>query len=249
MKENRYIKLFLAFILLLPGFFLAGCEGPDGSNTQFDKKKHISKSGGYVYFTLADTDFKIPKKYFKGGARDTIRLTSAKLWALLPDFEGYDSDKNHYEFVDEIGWGRKIWISLRHRSEIQFVLKIIEGKEKTRGTLFNRVGRYDEMRYGLEYYKCPDSIICSEFYLNRPGGETRMYIRCPGKKRLPPSPSCEAIWDYSNGVSVEMVFGMHHLPQWRSILQKTQDLLRAGNQNLKSLPNPGKQNNSEAGDR
>ena len=93
--SNTVVWMTILVIVLLG---LSGC-----SDSEDVKKKHnIIKRDGYVYFTLGDRDFVIPEGNFKGGTETGGgELVRATLRGLLPDFEGYDKEKNHDEFAEE----------------------------------------------------------------------------------------------------------------------------------------------------
>jgi len=99
------LLLFAAF--LLP----AGCgrSGTEDTAHKPSRKEHFIEQGEFVRFTLSGTDFKIPRAYAAGGAEQYGLLTSAKLHALLPDFVGYEPERNgkafRYEFSRRPGWG------------------------------------------------------------------------------------------------------------------------------------------------
>ena len=209
--------LFVTLTLLI----LTGCSD---TQTQKPKQSHFTESGDYIQFKLGKEAFKIRKEYFQGGGKNHIGLLHyAKFRALLPNFEAYDKSKNHFEFVDRLGWGRKLYFRMHLReADRNSVAAIIENnKGKKGGFRFSgRLGKPDEIKHGLEVYytdyKSPDD------YLYRTDGEITVYIRCGSKIMNVPSPSCNMIWDPYDSVYADAIFSKDYLPQWQEILSTIQ---------------------------
>jgi len=209
-------KPLLASILIF--FSLTGCsqETPDRQN--------VVASNGRVAFQLGGTRFDIPRKYFNGAAETAGGIAeTAQLWALLPDFEGYEKAVNHQDFV-ELGLGRRIRIMLIVRGRRMTVPQVVERSvTRTYSVLGRHQGRYDEMRFGLECYQSSlqarDSV-----YLYREAGSPILLLDCAEDPRLS-SPGCTGVWDYNDQVAVQFTFSTRYLPQWRHILSKLKALL------------------------
>jgi hypothetical protein len=165
-------------------------------------------------------EFNVHKNYFKGGGESQWgALYYVNFWALLPNFEAYDKKKNHYEFVERLGWGRKLYfrMHLRNVSRNSVTAIIDHNKGESGGFRFSgRLGEPDEQKYGLEIYytnkKSPDD------YLYRSNGKTTVYISCGSKVMNVPSPHCKMMWDESDKVYADATFSKDYLPQWREIL-------------------------------
>jgi len=228
-------RWFLSLLLLTLLAVTAGCGRSDAEDATKEpsRKKHIVQRGEFVYFTLAGSDFKIPKKYSAGGAEQFGRLTDAKLRALLPEFEGYEPEKNaeqfRYEFSQRGGWGRSFYANLTERGRyMAFPFGWArQENESIYGPMYGRDGVYDEMRYGLEYYSNTKSTDegRNEYFIYRPNGIPLVSITC---RPYNPSPGCELKWAYNERLNGEMDFGMEYLPQWHEIWSKTNSLFENG---------------------
>jgi len=223
------IKRLVLFALLVLVIVVVG--GSDEGNLQNNKSKqnhNIVKQDGRVRFTLGDREFNVPAGNFKGGTETGGgRLIRATLWGLLPDFEGYDKTKNHAEFVGVPGWGRRVQIELYRRGDRITVASMVSRSDQVDrgGALGGRLGKYDEIRYGLEYYRSDN--WGTDIYLYIEDSEPKMFIRCPSEIALKgtPSPSCSYYWDISAETSYEMRYSMDYLPQWREIWNNVQQLV------------------------
>ncbi|MEW8693561.1 MAG: hypothetical protein AB2535_21215 [Candidatus Thiodiazotropha endolucinida] len=218
------IRRYLVLMLLIVPLLLAACGE---SHAKKPKKKNFIQHGDYIHFELGGEKLKVRKAYFRGGGENQWGvLKYADFWALLPDFETYDKTKNRYEFVDRLGWGRRLYISLHARKASRVSLsEIIElNTGKNGGKRFSgKLGRPDEIKYGLEVYhatyKAPDD------YLYRPEGKTVMYMKCGSKKMDVPRPHCKMMWDHSDKVYADAVFSKDYLPQWREILADIEQVI------------------------
>jgi hypothetical protein len=212
----------VAFVLLL--FAIHG--GCSDNAPQKYKKSNFKESGNYIQFKLGKEEFKIHKAYFQGGGESQFGvLYYAKFWALLPNFETYDKSKNRYEFVERLGWGRKLYFQMHLREKDRnAVAAIIERNKSKRGgfPFSGRLGSPDEMLYGLEVYRAinygPDD------YLYRPDGDTTIYITCGSEIMNVPSPHCEMKWDPSESVYADATFSKDYLPEWKTILSNIQQI-------------------------
>lgn len=228
-------NLWTMFAIVALTALLVACT--DNNNTQNkethspNKKHNVIKQDGNVTFTLGDRQFVIPEGNFKDGTETGgAELVRATLWGLLPDFEGYDKAKNNDEFVKHLqgrGWGRYVQMELYRRTErisIPAMVTRWTGSESL-SAISDRVGQYDELRYGLEYYRSKNRS--DDIYLYMVGGQPAMFIRCPSENVLKtrPAPSCTYFWDISAGTSYEMWYSMDYLPQWREIWINAKRLL------------------------
>jgi hypothetical protein len=147
---------------------------------------------------------------------------------LLPDFEVYDKSKNHKAFVEELGWGDKLFFRL-HSSGVgrNSVPRIIETNKSERGgfRFSGRLGKPDKKMYGLDVYyannKAPDD------YLYQVKGETVVYITCGSKRMNVPHPHCDLKWDYSKTIYADAVFSKKYLPQWQRILDQINNQIKS----------------------
>ena len=164
----------------------------------------------------------------QGGSRTKSNiLETASLWALLPNFEGYDENVNHHDFVEVYHQGRRIKIMLITRGRRMTVPQIVI-KNNARNKLSVLGGRHqggncDEIRYGLEYYHS-DFNHQDSVYLYREKNNPKVYIRCPEDPRIP-YPGCQLLWDYNDEVAIQASFSVKYLPQWREIWLNIQQLL------------------------
>ncbi|MBB3061289.1 hypothetical protein [Microbulbifer rhizosphaerae] len=210
----------IALSTLLCVFIVAGCgdSAERAGNTANDRWE----------FEINNTNFSIPNKYSKGGGRtgDGI-LETANLWALLPDFEGYDKGMNHHDFYEVYHRGKRIQIMLitryRRMTVPQYVAKKDAWEENSVLGGRHQGGKYDEMRYGLEYYHSDFNVIPS-VYLYREDGIPKIFFGC-NKTSQVPYPGCQGLWDYNEEVAVEFDFSVEYLPQWREIVANIKKLL------------------------
>ncbi len=236
--SGRLLKMNKLFSLLaIVAIATMVCACSDNGNTEHKTSSgaqinhNIVKQGGQIVFTLGDREFRIPEANFKGGAETGGgELIRATLWGLLPDFEGYDKPKNHAEFFKHRngkGWGNYVEIELYRRLERISIPVMVERRARPErlSAISGRVGRYDEMRYGLEYYRSKNSS--DDIYLYREDGQLVMFIQCPSENVLKtrPYPRCTYYWDISMGTSYEMSYGIDYLPQWREIWGNAKRLL------------------------
>jgi hypothetical protein len=149
---------------------------------------------------------------------------------LLPDFEGYDKDKNRDEFIGPDlgkGWGRYVEMALYRRADrISIPVMVTRwSRPESLSAISGRVGKYDELRYGLEYYRSKNRS--DDIYLYREDGQLVMFVTCPseGVLKTMPSPACYYYYDISSGTSYEMLYSMDYLPQWREIRSNAKRLL------------------------
>ncbi|MEJ2622404.1 MAG: hypothetical protein P8163_19785 [Candidatus Thiodiazotropha sp.] len=174
-------------------------------------------------------------------------ISHTQFWALLPDFEAYDKEKNQDLFVKQLGYGRRIWFD-KEKNQDLFVKQLGYGRRiwfkihpsndgrnsladifehaKTSGfrNYSNRVGKYDEMKYGLEVYY--SHKYGNDDYLYRPDGDKlEVYLSCSSAEMKVPSPGCEMLWDYTDKVYVETDFSMEYLPIWQDILANIEKIL------------------------
>ncbi len=218
--DTRHVVLhgmLMALLLLV----LLGC-----SDTQAKKPKqnNFATSGDFVGFKLGKEAFRIHKSYFKGGGENQFgMLYYANFWALLPDFEAYDKTKNRYEFVERLGWGRKLLFRM-HLREVSrnSVAAIVENHKDRNGhkRFSGRLGDPDEIQYGLEVYRA--TKYSPDEYLYRVEGETKVYISCSSAIMNTPSPSCQMMWDPAASVYADATFSKDYLPQWQEILSNIQ---------------------------
>jgi hypothetical protein len=184
------------------------------------KNKHYFKEGDFVSFHMGDRDFRIYKGYFRGGSQTHLGVIShTQFWALLPDFEAYDKEKNQDLFVKQLGYGRRIWFQIAPSYEARASLDRLFELGKTSGfrNYSNRVGKYDEMKYGLEIYRSNNKT--DDDYLYRPDGDgLEVYLSCSSPQEKLPSPGCLMQWDYADKVYAEADFSMEYLPIWQDIL-------------------------------
>jgi hypothetical protein len=190
------------------------------------KNKHYFKEGDFVRFHMVDRDFQIYKGYFRGGSQTHLGVIShTQFWALLPNFEAYDKEKNHDLFVKQLGYGRRIWFQIAPSYEARASLDRLFELGKTNGlwNYSNRVGQYDEMKYGLEIYRSNNKT--DDDYLYRPEGGLEVYLSCRSPQAKLPSPGCLMQWDYADKVYAEADFSMEYLPIWQDIRADIEKIL------------------------
>ncbi|MCU7920627.1 MAG: hypothetical protein KZQ95_20070 [Candidatus Thiodiazotropha sp. (ex Epidulcina cf. delphinae)] len=223
--QNRLHHCLFWLLLFSFALFSVGCSD---SQAKKSKKKNFVQQGDYIRFELGGEKFKIQKGYFKGsGNTPWGTLTNMKFWALLPDFKVYDKLTNHSDFFDVKGWGSKLQFQLRlKRIPHVSVPKIVEANKKAGGGMqfSGRLGSPDEMKYDLEAYYA--TKYAPDDYLYRPNGESRIYISCRSKVMKVPYPGCDMLWDYSDAIYLEASFNRKYLPQWQTILEKIQKLIK-----------------------
>ncbi len=209
-----------------------GCEK---SNSAPPVKKNVIEKDGRVQFRLRQTRFDIPKKYFKGVAETGAGIAeTANLWALLLNFEGFDKDINHHDFYEVHHKGRRIQIRLLVRSRVMTVPQIVAKQEaREKYSVLggrHRGGKYDEIHYGLEYYRTyqllgPTKLPGpSSVYLHRENDTPVLLFRCDEDQQVS-YPGCSVRWDYNEDVAVRFDFSKKYLPQWRAIWANVRRLL------------------------
>ena len=192
--------------------------------------------------TQLGEDFTVYKSYLRGGSQSRWGiLENVRFVVLLPNFEAYDKEKNHYEFVERLGHGRRLEFMIERRGSGRvslhelFDTKIRNGFE----SYSNRLGHYDELRYGLEFYRTESSSF--DQYLYRPNNEIKVIIGCSSVAANHPSPGCKMYWDHSEFVYADAMFSMDYLPQWRDILDNMERILSGQKLNIQGVVN-GTQN-------
>ena len=218
--------LKLRILLSLLAVFALSLSTPSWGGSRI-KNKHYFEEGDFIRFHMMDKDFKIYKGYFRGGSQTHLGVIShTQFWALLPDFEAYDKEKNHDLFVKQLGYGRRIWFMIDPRNDGRNSLADIFEHGKTSGfrNYSNRVGRYDEKKYGLEIYY--SGKYGDDDYLYRPDGDKlKVYLSCNSAEMKLPSPGCLMQWDYTDKVYAEADFSIKYLPIWRDILANIEKIL------------------------
>lgn len=203
---------------------------------------NATERDGRVQFRLMNTHFDIPRQYFKGVAESGGgHAESASLWALLPNFEGYDKAVNHHDFYEVRHSGRRIQLMLVPRGRRMTVAQIV-AKDNARDSGItvlggrHQGGKYDEIRYGLEYYHS-DFNAKDSVYLFRQNDTPVLMFRCsePPPLPFPVYPVCRGYWDYNADIAVNFDFGINYLPEWQSILAHIQ-LLLDGKLDVKPVP-------------
>jgi len=226
-------KWLIPVVLVALAAVVTGCSDggvQEKSDAKSKQNHNIIKQDGRVHFTLGDREFNIPEGNFKGGTETGGgTLVRATLWGLLPDFDGYDKEKNHAEFIGpRQKRGRDARIELYRRADRITVPELISRSDQIKnGAAFSgRLGDYDELRYGLEYYRSNNRG--NDIYLYIEDGEPEIYISCPSESVLEtmPFPSCTYYWDITPGTSYQMRYSMDYLSQWREVWGKAQRLVR-----------------------
>ena len=108
-----------------------------------------------VQLSLGKTRLYIPSKYLKGrkvGKNHLGQAVHIGLWALLPNFDWYEPSRNHFEFVEQLGQGRRIQISLDDRDGVSPITDFFEEGRSYNQYSYFVDGSYDELKYGLEFY-------------------------------------------------------------------------------------------------
>jgi hypothetical protein len=221
---NRSCVQSLLLILIFAWFVTLSDESQAGRI----KRKHFFEHGDEIHFKMGGQEFRIKKGYFRGGSQTHWGAISyTRFWALLPDFEIYDKKKNYDEFVTQLGHGRRIRFMIHPSHEGRNSLSRIFESGKTNGfhRFSNRVGQYDEMKYGLEVYR--SKTKWDDQYLYRPEGDKlEVLIGCSSIKVNFPSPGCKMEWDYTDKVYAEATFSMDYLPIWQEIVNNIELILQ-----------------------
>jgi hypothetical protein len=216
-------------ILILFFSWLAFCVGE--SHAGRIKNKHFFEHGDKIHFKMGGQEFRIKKGYFRGGSQTHWgAISHAGFWALLPNFETYDKERNYDEFVKQLGYGRRIWFMIHPSHDGRASLSKLFELGKTSGfrNYSHRIDHFDEKKFGLEIYRSGNKS--DDDYLYRPsGGELEVYLSCRSSKANLPSPGCRMLWDYTDKVNAEAEFSMKYLPQWRDILEKIEIILEGQN--------------------
>ncbi|MCU7816973.1 MAG: hypothetical protein KZQ81_17690 [Candidatus Thiodiazotropha sp. (ex Rostrolucina anterorostrata)] len=222
-QRNTFRTFWVLMFLVISLLFTACSE----SRAKKPKKKNFIEQGDQIHFKLGGEDFKVDKAYFRGGSETQWgALHYAKFWALLPDFEVYDKSKNHHEFVEELGWGRKVFFRLHLREVSRNSVPVIIDQHKSKKghkRFSGRLGKPDEVKYGLEVYYTNKKSF--DDYLYRPEGKAVVYMTCGSKIVNLPSPSCKMHWDHSTTVYADAVFSKEYLPEWHEILNSIMQIV------------------------
>lgn len=237
MRKTLSRLVSIALLVLVAMFALGGQFGSLTSGKARDRQLSVhnaTERDGRVQFRLMNTHFDIPRQYFKGVAVSGGGYAqSASLWALLPNFEGYDKAVNHHDFYEVHHKGRRIQIMLVPRGRRMTVPQMVvrDNARESGTTVFggrHQGGKYDEIRYGLEYYHSDFNSRDSE-YLYRINGIPILEFECDDRPPPPPPvkkyPGCKGYWDYNAEVAVNFDFSIEYLPEWRSIFTHIQQLL------------------------
>jgi hypothetical protein len=237
--------LKLATQLLLVFLLLTGCSDGKPKRLRHD---HFTHDGDKVHFRLGSTqlgeDFTVYKSYLRGSSQSRWGiLENVRFVVLLPNFEAYDKEKNHYEFVERLGHGRRLEFMIERRGSGRVSLQELFEDDIRHGwsSYADRVGSYDEMKYGLEFYRSKTSW--DDQYLYRPEGKIKVIIACTSgvSNPYPPHPSCDMYWDHSEYAYAEATFSLDYLPQWREILANMEKVLSGQKLNIQGVVN-GTQN-------
>lgn len=237
--------LKLATQLLLVLLLLTGCSDEKPKRLRHG---HFTHDGDKVHFRLGSTqlgeDFTVYKSYLRGGSQSRWGiLENVRFVVLLPNFEAYDKEKNHYEFVERLGFGRRLEFQILRRGAGRASLqKVFETKIKNDfGTYYNRIGEYDETKYGLEVYR--SMTHWDDQYIYRPDGKIEVIIGCTSNIYKPnvPHPFCTMYWDHSEHAYADATFSLDYLPQWREILANMEKVLSGQKLNIQGVVN-GTQN-------
>ncbi|OMH37546.1 hypothetical protein [Motiliproteus sp. MSK22-1] len=179
-----------------------------------------------VQLSLGKTRLYIPSKYLKGrkvGKNHLGQAVHIGLWALLPDFDWYEPSRNHFEFVEQLGQGRRIQISLDAREGGLPLNKFFKEHPSYQKYTYFLDGQYDELKYGLEFYN--NHHPRSEWYwLRDKRGEPILRGTCR-KDEVSVSPGCELMWELSSDVRVRVDFNKGYLPEWKLIYSQVNRLL------------------------
>jgi hypothetical protein len=232
-----------ATVLLLMCLLVMGCSD---DKTKRLRQDHFTHDGEKVHFRLGSTklgeDFTVYKSYLRGSSQSRWGiLNDVRFVALLPNFETYDKEKNHYEFVERLGHGRRLEFHILRRGSGRVSLpEVFKGKVKNDfGRYYKSIGKYNELKYGLEVYR---SIThWDDQYLYRPNGEIKVIIGCSSAVANHPSPGCKMYWDHSEFVYADATFSLDYLPQWREILSNMEKVLSGQKLNIQGAVN-GTQN-------
>lgn len=223
-QRPRAMQTFLVLMLLMASLLIVACSE---SHAKKPKKKNFIQQGDEVHFTLSGESVSIPSAYFKGGSHNIHGLLHhVKLWALLPDFESYDKSENHDEFFEQVGFGRKIYITLSSRSlrpaKVHDIIAIkASGQHRP---ISGRIGKFDESTNDLEVYY--SNTFADDDYLYRLSNETLVYIHCSSKKQKVPHPSCKMLWDISEGIAADAIFSLRYLSEWKTIINRANSLIQ-----------------------
>jgi hypothetical protein len=223
------LRRSLLVILTVQILFTACSE----RNENKPEKRNLIKKGDEFHFVLSGESVSVPAVYLKGGSEDHLGvLHYVKLWALLPDFEAYEKSKNHYDFHPKKGFGRVVNVKLISRAQRQATLNEIirSNAEILKYTpLSGRLGQFDELKYDLEVYR--SNTYGNDEYLYRKDNNTISFIRCSSKKQNVPYPSCNMIWDLTQGISIEAVFSMDYLSEWKAMVNYVNRLVKRADKN------------------
>lgn len=239
MRKTLSRLVSIALLVLVAMFALGGQFGSLTSGKAQDRQPSVhnaTERDGRVQFRLMNTHFDIPRQYFKGVAVSGGGYAqSASLWALLPNFEGYDKAVNHHDFYEVHHKGRRIQIMLVPRGRRMTVPQIVEKSSKSPVRVLGKhQGKYDEIRYGMEYYRTEDGAVQASLYIYRRSGIPEILFRCAESFQVP-YPGCQGRWDYNAEVAVNFDFSIEYLSEWQSILAHIQQLLD-GNLNVIPVP-------------
>ena len=159
-----------------------------------------------IVFVMDDTEFRVRRKYMIsiGRRKTNDEISNAKLWALLPDFEAYDKDKNFVEFHETLGHGRRLRILLRPGKG--------GGAENVRDSAKRNGGLTNSDFHGLEEYT--NAMTGEKLYFSNSEHLASFYYSCGVDV---PSPGCFGSFRVADDISSTTSFAYEYLPMWREI--------------------------------
>lgn len=235
---KRPIKIIL-FIILCTS--ILGAYTYTNSQKKLTKKEIAEKveageevvQDGVVYFAINGYKFEVATKYMQRIMRlkSTKKINSAEMWALLPDFEAYDKNKNHYEFYEERGWGKRINVIIRQGAFTKKnTLENMRRKGVYKKYIENKMDAVQEVNdlesFPVRNVRFEQDLLYDRNSDNYP--DINVVCDVYNQHEFTTFPGCEMSWNLSINSNLHYYVSFHrkYLPKWKEIKEKTELLIK-----------------------
>lgn len=114
MNNKLIVKIFVLLVVMSTFFVFFSDDNKAGLKVSRPVDRTDLPPETVVEFFIGDRRFTAKKKYLVGTFKNHLHEPAgANLWALLPDMEGYDREKNRYEFLEELQFGRRVRLNIQ----------------------------------------------------------------------------------------------------------------------------------------
>lgn len=230
LNAKKTTSLFVRFLLLILAISLSPVACSDSSSSKPKVKPELAPKtiDGKVHFTLGTTKFVIPKKYMASVSHNHLGITdTARLLALLPNFEGYEEhNKDEFSEIKVRGWGRRLYVDINFDKKRYDNSGLLENNYPDIILKRNYIERIYDLEVYPEYnFRIDITHHDSLKYIYWKEKKPIVIIDC-NKENSYPSPSCKGRWDFNSEILVEFSFHLKYLPQWKNTWKKLDALLK-----------------------